>query len=78
MRVMIPARARGERESDFDFDSDELVDNLDELELSDEDSDIDAHILLWKISNSIDIGFKHCVLDENVTHWKNDWRVMEE
>jgi len=29
-------------ESDFDFDYDELVDNLDELELSDEDLDVYA------------------------------------
>ncbi len=32
-------------ESDFDFDSDELVDNLDELELSDEDLDPHAEEL---------------------------------
>lgn len=45
-------------ESDFDFDYDELVDNLDELELSDEDSDVYAEELISMTESSItDSGF---------------------
>jgi hypothetical protein len=44
-------------ESDFDFDSDELVDNLDELELSDEDCDMYTEKLkLMNESYVADVG----------------------
>ncbi len=53
------------RESDFDFDSDELADNLDELELSDEDLDVyEEELDLMNESNITDDGFTSISLKE--------------
>ena len=52
-------------DSDFDFDYDELVDNSDELELSDEDLDVYAEELSsMNESNIADGGFTSISLKE--------------
>ena len=52
-------------ESDFDFDYDELVDNLDELELSDEDLNVDTEEMnLMSESYVTDGGFTSISLKE--------------
>ena len=54
-------------ESDFDFDYDELADNLDELELSDEDLDAyEKELSSIDESNIADGGFTSISLKERI------------
>ena len=51
-------------ESDFDFENDELVDNLDKLELSDEDLDVYAKLNSMNESSITDSRFTSISLKE--------------